>query len=65
LDVLARSGAPRVGDRSSPDEVRAVFGLSKKAFKRAVGRLLKERAIAVDEGGFLVRLDEGRGEERR
>lgn len=65
LDVLARFGAPRVGDWSSPDEVRAVFGLSKKAFKRAVGRLLKERAIAVDEGGFLVRLDEGRGEERR
>jgi predicted RNA-binding protein (virulence factor B family) len=54
LDVLAIPGAPRVGDRSNPEEVRAVFGLSKKAFKRAVGRLLKERAIAVDTGGFLV-----------
>ena len=54
LDVLAMPGAPRVGDRSNPEEVRAVFGLSKKAFKRAVGRLLKERAIAVDAGGFLV-----------
>ena len=54
LEVLARPGAPRVGDGSSPEEVRAVFGLSKKAFNRAVGRLLKERAVAVDRAGFLV-----------
>lgn len=55
LAVLARPDAPRIGDRSSPDEIRAVFGLSKKAFKRAVGRLLKERAIAIDDRGCLVR----------
>jgi predicted RNA-binding protein (virulence factor B family) len=55
LDVLARSDAPRIGDASSPEEVRAVFALSKKAFKRAVGRLLKAGAIAVDAQGFLVR----------
>jgi predicted RNA-binding protein (virulence factor B family) len=54
LAVLARPGAPRVGDRSSPDQIRAVFGLSKKAFKRAAGRLLKERAATIDGGGFLV-----------
>ncbi|WP_434042756.1 MULTISPECIES: CvfB family protein [Sorangium] len=54
LARLARPGAPRVGDRSSPDEIRAIFGLSKKAFKRAVGRLLKERAVAIDRDGFLV-----------
>jgi predicted RNA-binding protein (virulence factor B family) len=54
LDVLSRPNAPRVGDRSSPDEIRRVFGLSKKAFKRAAGRLLKERAIDIDSSGFLV-----------
>jgi predicted RNA-binding protein (virulence factor B family) len=54
LDVLARPDTPRVGDRSSPEELRATFGLSKKAFKRAVGRLLKERAVAVDRDGMLV-----------
>jgi uncharacterized protein len=59
LDVLTRTGAPRVGDGSSPEEVRAVFGLSKKAFKRAVGRLLKLRAITVDGEGFLVRPESG------
>jgi len=55
LAMLARPDAPRVGDKSSPDEIRALFGLSKKAFKRAVGRLLKEHAVAVDDHGFLVR----------
>ena len=54
LAALARPGAPRVGDRSSPEQIRALFGLSKKAFKRAAGRLLKERAAAVDRDGFLV-----------
>lgn len=55
LEALSRSNAPRIGDRSTPDEIRAVFGLSKKAFKRAVGRLLKERAVAFDDDGFLIK----------
>jgi predicted RNA-binding protein (virulence factor B family) len=54
LAVLGRAGAPRVGDRSSPEQIRALFGLSRKAFKRAAGRLLKERAVTIDGGGFLV-----------
>ncbi|HEY4104759.1 MAG TPA: S1-like domain-containing RNA-binding protein [Polyangiaceae bacterium] len=55
LRVLSRADAPRVGDQSSPDELRALFGLSKKAFKRAVGRLLKQRLAELDERGFLVK----------
>lgn len=55
LETLARANAPKVGDRSSPEEIRALFGLSKKAFKRAVGRLLKERAVVIGSEGFLVR----------
>ncbi len=54
LDVLARAGTPRVGDRSSPDVIRDLFGLSKKAFKRAVGRLLKDRTVTIDEQGCVV-----------
>lgn len=54
LAVLSRPGAPRVGDHSSPDTIRALFGLSKKAFKRAVGRLLKQRAVALDDRGCVV-----------
>lgn len=54
LAVLSRAGAPRVGDRSSPDTIRTLFGLSKKAFKRAVGRLLKDRAVTLDDQGCVV-----------
>jgi len=54
LVVLGRPGAPRVGDKSSPDQIRSLFQLSKKAFKRAVGHLLKERAVSIDAQGFLV-----------
>jgi len=53
LDFLARPGAPKIGDRSSPDTIRGLLGLSKKAFKRATGRLLKERSVAIDADGFL------------
>lgn len=53
LQRLRRGDAPRVGDHSSPEEIRALFGLSKKAFKRAVGRLLRERAVRLDEHGCL------------
>ena len=53
LAVLSRAGAPKVGDKSSPEQIRTLFGLSKKAFKRGVGRLLKERAVEIDGDGFL------------
>jgi predicted RNA-binding protein (virulence factor B family) len=55
LEILSRPGAPKVGDRSSPDEIRRSFGLSKKAFKRAAGRLLKQGAVIADREGFFVK----------
>lgn len=54
LEVLARPGSPRIGDGSPPEQIRQHFGLSKKAFKRAVGWLLKREAVAIDDTGFLV-----------
>jgi predicted RNA-binding protein (virulence factor B family) len=51
LAVLQRPDAPQVGDKSDPDEIRRLFGLSKKAFKRAVGSLLKAGRVDVDQGG--------------
>lgn len=36
-------------DHASPDVIRREFGLSKNAFKRAVGRLLKEEKIEIKE----------------
>jgi predicted RNA-binding protein (virulence factor B family) len=54
LAILERPGAPKVGDRSSPDAIRKLFGLSKKAFKRAAGRLLKQRRVTIDARGLLI-----------
>jgi predicted RNA-binding protein (virulence factor B family) len=58
LAVLQRPGAAqlRVGDGSTPEQVRDVFGLSKKAFKRAVGRLLKLRAVEITPAGYVKAL---------
>lgn len=53
LEKLRRPDAPRIGDKSSPDDIRDAFGLSKKAFKRAVGRLLKEGAVEIDAAGLI------------
>jgi predicted RNA-binding protein (virulence factor B family) len=54
LAHLARPGAPPIGDHSSPEEIRALLGLSKKAFKRAAGRLFKEGAVDIDTDGILA-----------
>lgn len=53
LSSLTARPSLRVGDRSSPAEIRDVFGLSKKAFKRALGALLKREAIELDDDGWL------------
>ncbi len=53
LEVLAGPRPPRVGDRSAPEQIRAHFGITKKAFKRAVGRLLKDGAVVIGADGTL------------
>lgn len=37
-------------DKADPEKIREVFGLSKAAFKRAVGKLYKERKITLANG---------------
>ncbi len=54
LAVLSRANAPRLGDRSDPDVIRAALRMSKKAFKRAAGRLLKQGDVTIDRDGALV-----------
>jgi predicted RNA-binding protein (virulence factor B family) len=55
LDLLSRPAAPKVGDHSSPEQLRELFGLSKKAFKRAAGRLLRQQLVELDAQGCLVK----------
>lgn len=53
LACLKRPGAPPLGDRSSPEQISEYFGLSKKAFKRAVGRLLKDGKVELTADGHV------------
>ena len=60
LRIVTKPGTPLVGDHASPEQVREVFGLSKKAFKRAAGRLLKQGLLELDGQGCLIK-PQGRG----
>ena len=44
-------------DKADPEVIREVFGLSKAAFKRAVGHLYRERRVALSGGKILCRSD--------
>ncbi len=53
LDMLAdNDGFLALTDKSDPEEVRAVLGLSKKTFKQAIGKLYKHRRIALEADGL-------------
>ena len=53
LAALRNTEESPLSEKASPEELRDRFGLSRKAFKRAVGRLLKERVITIDDDGLL------------
>ena len=51
LDILeANDGFSPCHDKSSPDEIKNVFAMSKKEFKRAVGNLYKQGQIMIEKG---------------
>lgn len=53
MDALdAQGGTLQLNDNSSPDKIKAVLKMSKGAFKRAVGRLMKEGAITLTDVGI-------------
>jgi len=45
-------GTLLINDSSSPEKIKLELGMSKKAFKRAVGRLLKEGVIKITDLGI-------------
>ena len=46
--VKANGGSLAVSDKSSPEEIHKMFGLSKGAFKRLIGSLYREGRIVID-----------------
>jgi len=55
LELLkAHDGGLYVQDKSEPDEIKAVLGMSKKTFKQAVGKLYKHRRITLEANGIRL-----------
>ena len=54
--LKANQGFSPLNDKSSPEEIHRVFGVSKKAYKATVGHLLKQGKVFFDNNG--VRLKE-------
>ncbi|KQU25227.1 hypothetical protein ASG65_16000 [Bacillus sp. Leaf13] len=48
--LMNRGGAMPYGDKTPPDDIQFHFGLSKGAFKRALGKLMKEEKIYQEDG---------------
>lgn len=56
LEMLrSRGGQIALTSKSDADEIRAVFGMSKKNFKRALNALSEKKRILLDEKGFSLR----------
>ena len=53
--LLANGGELPFTDKADPELIRAEFGFGKNAFKRAVGRLLKEGKIEIREKTIAIR----------
>lgn len=52
--LVDNKGFLAITDKSSPDEIYLQFGISKKAFKKAIGALYKQRKITIQSKGIKL-----------
>ncbi|MDO6739043.1 DNA-binding protein [Wenyingzhuangia sp. 2_MG-2023] len=52
--LRAHNGFLPITDKSEPDTIKFELGMSKKAFKNAIGGLYKNRVIAIEENGIRL-----------
>ncbi len=52
--LLKEKGAINISDKSEPEVIYKVFGVSKKAFRRAVGLLYSERKITINPQSIVL-----------
>jgi len=53
--LKTHGGFSPLGDKSPAEEIYALFGVSKKVFKKAVGDLYKQRLITIETEGLRLR----------
>lgn len=55
LEVLnSKGGFIPVTDKTDADKIYALFKISKKTFKKAIGALYKQKMIVIEEGGIKL-----------
>ncbi len=52
--LLSHDGYLPLNDKSTPEEIRRLAGMSKKAFKKALGGLYKARKVKMEENGIRL-----------
>ena len=52
--LIDNNGYLTVTDKSSPEEIKSLFGLSKKAFKKSIGALYKQKKIVIEKDGIRI-----------
>jgi len=57
LKVLKKTGEIPLDSNATPEAIKQRFGLSKKAFKRAIGRLYKQRLVEFVDGKTIYKGD--------
>lgn len=58
LDYITRNGGTMpLTDKSSPDDISEAFNISKGAFKRAMGKLMKEGVVVQEDGQTVLKED--------
>lgn len=50
----SRGGRCWLGDKSSAEEIKAQFGVSKRTYKQAIGNLYKRHLIEITENGIVL-----------
>lgn len=55
LQILKdNKGFVAANDKSSPEMIKSLFGISKKSFKKAIGSLYKQRLISFNDDGIKL-----------
>lgn len=50
LELLkAKNGILQLGDKSSPEKIKSITGMSKKVFKKAIGDLYKKKLVLLEK----------------
>jgi hypothetical protein len=52
--LIDHEGSAPFNDKSDPEDIKREFGISKAAFKRAIGTLLKQKKILIKDNGIYL-----------